>query len=44
MAGEWTGTEVRERGRAIIGDIVTTWVEKTQEHFGGPVKTLSVQC
>ena len=39
-AGEWQPGEVERRGTVIIGDIVTEWVEKTQEHFGGPAKTL----
>ena len=39
-AGEWTASEVRNRGRRIIGDIVSEWVRMTQTHFGGPVKTL----
>ena len=39
--GEWSGNEtVQERGRAIIGDILSTWVEETQTHFSGPVKTM----
>ena len=40
-AGEWQASEVRERGRKIIGNIVSEWVEKTNKHFGGPVKTLA---
>ena len=40
VGGEWTGKEVETRSRAIIGDIVTEWVNKTQKHFGGPVKTI----
>lgn len=38
--GEWSDREVQERGREIIGDIVSTWIEKTHHHFGGPVKTV----
>ena len=38
--GEWSGTAVTERGRVIIGDILSTWMEQTQKHFGGPVKTI----
>ncbi len=41
IAGEWSDREVEERGRAIIGDIVAEWVDKTQKHFGGPVKTIA---
>ena len=40
-AGEWQANEVRERGRQIIGDIVSEWVRLTHKHFGGPVKTLA---
>jgi len=38
--GEWAENEVKTRGQKIIGDIVTTWQEKTTEVFGGPVKTI----
>ena len=38
--GEWTGKAVEERGRVIIGDIVGAYQRRTQEVFGGPVKTL----
>lgn len=38
--GEWQASEVRDRGRHIIGDVVSTWERMTAEHFGGPVKTL----
>lgn len=40
VAGEWTDREIEERGRAIVGDIVAEWQDKTQKHFGGPVKTI----
>lgn len=40
VAGEWSDREVERRGQAIIGDIVKEWVEKTNLHFGGPVKTI----
>lgn len=39
-AGEWRGSEVEDRGRAIIGDIASEWIAKTNQHFGGPVKTI----
>ena len=39
--GEWLRSEVRNRGGLIIGDIVSEWARMTQEHFGGPVKTLA---
>ena len=38
--GEWMRSEVRTRGRPIIGDIVSTYERMTHQHFGGPVKTL----
>ena len=41
VGGEWTAKEASQRGRLIVGDIVADWVKHTQEHFGGPVKTLA---
>ena len=38
--GEWRDRDIEKRGMSIVGDIVSTWVEKVHEHFGGPVKTL----
>ena len=38
--GERMRSEVRTRGRPIIGDIVSTYERMTHQHFGGPVKTL----
>ena len=38
--GEWSAKDVQSRGRRIVGDIVSTWVEEVQRHFGGPVKTM----
>jgi superfamily II DNA or RNA helicase len=40
VAGEWSEKEIEQRGMEIIGDIVSEWVDKTNLHFGGPVKTL----
>lgn len=40
VAGEWSDREIAERGREIIGDIVSEWVDKTLKHFGGPAKTI----
>ena len=40
VGGEWSENEVLTRGQKIIGDIVTTWEEKTMEFYGGPVKTI----
>lgn len=40
VAGEYAPAEIEARGSKIIGDIVTNWVAKTNEHFNGPVKTI----
>jgi len=40
IAGEWSDREVTERGIKITGDVVTEWVKKTHEIFGGPKKTI----
>lgn len=40
IAGEWSEADIEARGRAILGDIVTGWIEQTRKHFGGPRKTL----
>ncbi len=40
VAGEWSEKEIAERGMKIVGDIVTEWKDKTELHFGGPVKTI----
>lgn len=40
VAGEWTDSEIEARGTKIVGDIVAEWQAKTQQHFGGPAKTL----
>ena len=40
VAGEWSADEVESRGSKILGDIVSEWESKTQEHFGGPRKTI----
>lgn len=39
-SGEWDEEEVGRRGVEIVGDVVSEWVSKTRQHFGGPVKTL----
>ena len=41
IAGEWGARDIQQRGRRIIGDIVSTWVEQTDRWFGGPVPTLA---
>jgi len=38
--GEWREEEVTERGMKITGDIVTEWIKKTNDLFGGPKKTV----
>ncbi len=40
IAGEWSDREVESRGLQIIGDILAEWIDKTNKHFGGPVKTI----
>lgn len=40
VAGEWSDKETTERGIKITGDVVAEWVNKTQEIFGGPKKTI----
>ena len=40
IAGEWSEAEIEQRGRAILGDIVQEWIDKTNLHFGGPRKTI----
>lgn len=40
VAGEWSAKEAETRGVKITGDIVTEWVKKTHEVFGGPRKTI----
>lgn len=40
VAGEWAEKEIERRGKKIVGDIVSEWVDKSNLHFGGPVKTI----
>lgn len=40
VAGEWTDKEAGERGTKIVGDLVSEWQDKTEQHFNGPVKTI----
>jgi superfamily II DNA or RNA helicase len=40
VAGEWSQKETSDRGMKITGDIVATWVAKTNEIFGKPEKTI----
>ena len=41
VAGEWSDKDATDRGLKIVGDVLKAWVEKTREHFGGPVKTIA---
>ncbi|CAB4145108.1 SSL2 DNA or RNA helicases of superfamily II [uncultured Caudovirales phage] len=38
--GEWAEAEMERRGLEIVGDVVSEWIRKTTEHFGGPAKTI----
>jgi superfamily II DNA or RNA helicase len=40
IAGEWSQKEAEARGMTITGDVVSSWVQKTNEIFGKPVKTI----
>ncbi|WP_341325922.1 DEAD/DEAH box helicase family protein [Methylotuvimicrobium sp. KM2] len=40
VAGEWSDKEAGERGIKISGDVVSEWIKKTHEVFGGPRKTI----
>ena len=40
VAGEWSSAEAEERGIKITGDVVSEWVKKSHEVFGGPRKTV----
>jgi DNA repair protein RadD len=40
VAGEWSQNETTERGMKITGDIVDEWINKTNQLFGGPKKTV----
>lgn len=40
VAGEWSQGEAGTRGMQITGDVVSEWVKKTTEVFGGPRKTI----
>lgn len=40
VAGEWSADEVSTRGMQITGDIVSEWVKKTHQIYGGPRKTI----
>ncbi len=40
FTGEYDENDAGQRGITIIGDVVQTWVQQTEKHFGGPAKTL----
>lgn len=40
VAGEWSQDETTKRGMQITGDIVDEWINKTNQLFGGPKKTV----
>lgn len=38
--GEFSDESATSAGIQIIGDVVSEWIDKTRDHFGGPVKTI----
>jgi len=38
--GEWAEKDMEKQGVAIVGDVVTEWIEATNKHFNAPVKTI----
>jgi DNA repair protein RadD len=38
--GEFSDASATAAGIKIVGDVVSEWVAKTHEHFGGPAKTI----
>ena len=38
--GEYSDESAASAGIKIVGDVVTEWISKTHEHFGGPAKTI----
>lgn len=38
--GEFSDESAASAGIRIVGDVVSEWIEKTHEHFGGPAKTI----
>jgi superfamily II DNA or RNA helicase len=40
VAGEWAASEVTQRNKIIIGDVVSNWIKISNEVFGGPRKTI----
>ena len=39
--GEWVREDMSNRVLRIVGEIVPEWERRTQEYFGGPVKTIA---
>ena len=40
VAGEWSADDAGKRAVTITGDVVQTYRDKTNAHFGGPVKSV----
>ncbi|TNE61393.1 MAG: DEAD/DEAH box helicase [Sphingomonadales bacterium] len=38
--GEFSDSSATAAGIQIVGDVVSEWIAKTHEHFGGPAKTI----
>lgn len=38
--GEFSDESAASAGIRIVGDVVSEWIAKTHEHFGGPAKTI----
>lgn len=38
--GEFSDASAGEAGVQIVGDVVLEWISKTNDHFGGPTKTI----
>jgi superfamily II DNA or RNA helicase len=38
--GEWDEHGLERAGVKIVGDVVTEYIKRTHEHFGGPAKTI----
>ena len=40
VSREWTDAEVRKASKGVYGNVISEYIEKSTEHFGGPVPTL----
>lgn len=40
FSGEWEESEMETRGIKIVGNVVQEWIEKTNQYFGKPEKTI----